>query len=61
MVDEAERSGRMLPFHENSFNGYAHTPTELRDEILDALRTIESVPDLLGLGPHLLATARRTE
>jgi SAM-dependent methyltransferase len=96
MVIETERSGRMLPFHDSSFNGYAHTPTELRDEIevsalaleslvavesiavalgdidarmddpseravlLDALRAIESVPDLLGVGPHLLATARRS-
>jgi SAM-dependent methyltransferase len=27
--------------------------------LLDTLRAIESVPDLIGLGPHLLATARR--
>ncbi len=26
--------------------------------VLDTLRSVESVPDLLGVGPHLLATAR---
>ena len=30
-----------------------------REVVLDALRALESVPELLGLGPHLLATARR--
>ena len=30
-----------------------------RGLLLDSLRAVESVPDLLGLGPHLLATARR--
>lgn len=29
-----------------------------RQLVLDQLRAIESVPDLLGLGPHLLATAQ---
>lgn len=33
-------------------------PSE-RALILDVLRAVESVPDLLGLGPHLLAVARR--
>src|SRR4029077_5844619 len=28
--------------------------------LLDTLRAVEAVPDLLGLGPHLLATATRT-
>ena len=27
--------------------------------VLGAIRAIESVPDLLGVGPHLLATARK--
>jgi hypothetical protein len=27
--------------------------------ILDTLRALESVPELLGVGPHLLATAHR--
>jgi hypothetical protein len=27
--------------------------------LLDTLRRVESEPDLLGTGPHLLATARR--
>jgi SAM-dependent methyltransferase len=94
MVDAMEESGWMKPVHEASFTGYAHTPTQLRDEIeaagltvesfvgvegiafalgdldermnddeqraflLDMLRAVESVPDLLGLGPHLLVTAR---
>jgi SAM-dependent methyltransferase len=30
-----------------------------RAVVLDAARAIERVPELLGLGPHLLATARR--
>lgn len=30
-----------------------------REVILDAARATERVPELLGLGPHLLATARR--
>jgi hypothetical protein len=30
-----------------------------RAVVLDAGRAIERVPELLGLGPHLLATARR--
>jgi SAM-dependent methyltransferase len=30
-----------------------------RDLVLDSLRALESVPDLIGLGTHLLATARR--
>ena len=30
-----------------------------REVVLDAARAIERVPELLGLGPHLLATARR--
>jgi len=28
--------------------------------LLDTLRAVEAVPELLGVGPHLLATARRT-
>ena len=32
-----------------------------RAVVLDAARAIERVPELLGLGPHLLATARRPE
>jgi hypothetical protein len=30
-----------------------------RAVVLDAARAIERVPELLGLGPHLLATTRR--
>jgi SAM-dependent methyltransferase len=30
-----------------------------RSVLLDAARAVERVPELLGLGPHLLATARR--
>jgi SAM-dependent methyltransferase len=30
-----------------------------RNLVLDVLRAVESVPELLGLGPHLLATARK--
>lgn len=94
VLDEVLVSGRLHPLFEGSFNGYTHTPDQLRaeleqaglvverlvnvegvsfalgdlDERLDdpedrerllfALRTSESAPDLLGVGPHLLATAR---
>jgi SAM-dependent methyltransferase len=34
---------------------------ESRVRVLDAARAIERVPELLGLGPHLLATARRPQ
>lgn len=30
-----------------------------RSLVLETLRAVESVPELLGIGPHLLATARR--
>jgi SAM-dependent methyltransferase len=95
MIDHMEQSGVMPPLHDASFNGYAHTPDELREEVLasnlvleslvgvecvafalsdvddrmndpqeralllDVLRAVESVPELLGVGPHLLATARK--
>lgn len=95
LIDEVERSGRMPPVHEGSFNGDAHVPAELREEIdasglaleslvavegiafaladldermddpaerellMDVLRSVEGVPDLTGLGPHLLAVARK--
>jgi SAM-dependent methyltransferase len=95
MVDEMEATGEMRPIHDSSFNGYAHTSDQLRDEVqesglvlescvalegisfalsdldqrlddpderqllLDTLRAHESVTELLGLGPHLLATARK--
>lgn len=92
-ADEAERTGVLPPLFEGSFNGYMHTPDELRDEVeesglllhalvnvegigfalgdlderltdpadrerlLSSLRITESVPELLGVGPHLLAVA----
>jgi hypothetical protein len=95
MIDHMEQSGVMPPLHDTSLNGYAHTPDELREEVLasnlvleslvgvecvafalsdvdermndpqeralllDVLRAVESVPELLGVGPHLLATARK--
>jgi SAM-dependent methyltransferase len=94
-IDTMEHTGTMPPFHESSFNGYAHTPDELRTEVLDSnlmleslvalegitfaladiderlddpaeravvldsLRALESVPELVGIGTHLLATARK--
>jgi SAM-dependent methyltransferase len=96
VVDEAERSGTLLPLDEGSFCGYTHRPEELaaevreaglelqdlvgvegvafalgdldarladpraRSVVLDAARALERVPELLGVSPHLLATARRT-
>jgi SAM-dependent methyltransferase len=32
-----------------------------RDHLLHTLRAVEDVPDLLGIGPHLLATARSAD
>ena len=32
----------------------------LREIVLDAARVLERIPELLGLSPHLLATARDT-
>ena len=93
-LDEMERTGRMPAVRPGGFTGYAHRPDDLRDELVgagltveslvsvesvavglgdlddrltdpaestllfDALRTLEAVPELLGVGPHLLATAR---
>jgi SAM-dependent methyltransferase len=34
---------------------------DTRTVVLDAARAMERVPELLGLGPHLLATARRSQ
>lgn len=94
MIEEMEGSGWMRPIVDAGFTGFAHTPEQLRDEVvtsgldveslvalegisfaladleerlddererallMDTLRAVESVPELLGLGPHLLATAR---
>jgi hypothetical protein len=33
--------------------------TRERALLLDVLRAVEPVPDLVGLGPHLLATGRK--
>ena len=96
VVDEAERSGTLLPLYDGSFCGWTHRPGELEAEVrqaglevvdvvgvegvafalddlddrladprarsvvLDAARALERVPELLGLSPHLLVTARRT-
>jgi len=38
----------------------ARLPDDMdRAALFEALRALERVPELLGLGPHLLATARR--
>lgn len=39
-------------------NARMDDPAE-RTLVLDTLRAVESVPELLGIGPHLLATAQR--
>jgi SAM-dependent methyltransferase len=93
LIDEMERTGWMAPIAEGGFNGFAHRPDQLREEVdaaglqlrslatlegaatalpdiddrldapdkrsllLDTLAAVEAVPELLGLGPHLLATA----
>jgi hypothetical protein len=35
------------------------TDDEARRVVLETARALERVPELLGIGPHLLATARR--
>ena len=94
MLPSLERTGRMPPFHQAAFCGYAHRPGQLRAEliasglrvvdlvsvegpafllddleerladdearrvVMEASRALERVPELLGIGPHLLATGR---
>ena len=94
LVDGVEASGIVPPVTHAGFTGFAHTPDQLRTEIieagleleglvgleglafalsdvdermddshqrallLDQLRATETVPDLLGLSTHLLATTR---
>ncbi len=93
MIDDMEGTGWMRPITDGGFTGYAHTPSQLREEVtsagltvdslvtlegisfaladlehrveepaeralvLDTLRALESVPELSGIGPHLLVTA----
>jgi SAM-dependent methyltransferase len=95
LIDQAERTGVVLPVHELAFTAFTHRPDDLRAEldqaglevtdlvcvegpaailpdldarladpvdravILDAARALERVPELIGCGPHLLATAVR--
>jgi SAM-dependent methyltransferase len=95
-VDEAERTGLLLPLEDGAFSGWTHRPDELADEAADAglvvedlvgveglsfaldglaerladpagrevvlssARALERVPELMGLSPHLVVTARRT-
>jgi SAM-dependent methyltransferase len=95
LIDEMERTGWMAPIAEGGFNGFAHRPDQLRDEVsaaglqlrslvtlegaatglpdiderldnpakrsllLETLGAVEAVPELLGIGPHLLATATK--
>lgn len=95
LIDEMERTGWMAPIAEGGFNGFAHRPDQLREEVvaaglqlrslvtlegaatalpdiderldhparravlLDTLAAVEAIPELLGLGPHLLATAAK--
>jgi SAM-dependent methyltransferase len=49
MVDEMERTGQMRPIHETSFNGFAHTPQQLRDELVAAGFAVESMVSLEGI------------
>jgi SAM-dependent methyltransferase len=64
--DELDRSGLVvqslvaiegISFALADLDDRLDDPTE-RTLLLDTLRCLESVPDLLGIGPHLLATAR---
>ena len=43
MIDHMEQSGVMPPLHDASFNGYAHTPDELREEVLASNLVLESL------------------
>lgn len=95
LIDEVERTGRLLPLHAGGFTGNSHRPRQLAAEVrsagldlvdlvavegpasvlgdlserlddpvdravvLEAARALERVPELMGVGPHLVATARR--
>jgi hypothetical protein len=50
LIDEVERSGDL--------DARMADPAD-RAVILDAARSLERVPELIGFGPHLLATAIR--
>ena len=65
--DEVRRSGLLLEslvaiegvvFALSDLDERMDDPRE-RALLLDVLRAVESVPDLVGLGPHLLATGRK--
>jgi len=65
--DEVDESGLRLESLA-SLEGIAFALGDLDERIddpsqrallLDTLRALESIPDLLGVGPHMLATARR--
>ena len=43
MIDHMEQNGVMPPLHDASFNGYAHTPDELREEVLASNLVLESL------------------
>ncbi len=62
MIDAMEETGWMKPVHEASFTGYAHTPTQLRDEIERAGLTVTSMVGVEGiafaLGGHTRAHGR---
>lgn len=97
LIDNAEVDGVLQPLHDAAFCAYAHRPDELRQEIIEAgltcetlatiegvafalgdldarladdkerdflfetLRRTESVPELLGVGPHLLAVCQKLQ
>lgn len=97
LIGDMERTGWMDALEPGGFNGFAHTPDQLRAEVdaagleveallaieglsfalpnldevmadrqqrkrlLDSLRALEDEPSLLGLGPHILAVARKPQ
>ncbi len=58
LVVEQVVSVESVAFALSDLDARLDDPDERR-RLLDALRAVESVPDLLGVGPHLLAATRR--
>ena len=49
LIVEMERAGVMPPLYDTSFNGYTHTPDELRDEVCASGLVVESLVSVEGV------------
>ena len=55
LMDEIDRTGILPPLGEGAFTAFCH-----RSMTLQVARAIERVPELVGFGPHLIATGIRS-